>query len=301
MYSNHLLLTLLMLLLVSTYTLAQTVKISGKVLDATTKQPIAYATIGIAGKGIGTVATASGYFSFAVKEGQLTSTDKIVASCVGYESSITTFNTSKMEALQFSLKPNVVEMEEIKVKTGKLRKKVLGKNDREYFTHYNFYTVHDTAAHDRLGREVGNIIKLNKACYLNDFNVYVGWSDFAFVKFRFNVYEVVGGLPGKSLLQEDVIFETKGKNPGWVQVDLKAYNILVEGHDQVAVTVQWLESVKQDKNSRFLSVPMAVSLVHTAVRRDKSTEEWKKSGGYLSMYLNAECYKPETHIEAKTN
>ena len=296
MYYKLIILVLLILLFVCTGIHAQGVRISGRVVDASTQKPIPYANIGVAGKAIGTVATAAGDFSFIVKEGQLASTDKLVASCVGYESMAVALDVGKLEALQFSLKPQVVEIAEVKVKTTKPKKKVLGKNDRAFFTHYNFYTVRDTAAHDRLGREVGNIIKLGKACYVNDFNVYVGWSEFTFVRFRLNIYEVVNDLPGKSLLQEDVIFEVKGSKPGWVQVDLKRYNILLEGHEQVAVTVQWLESNKQKENSRFLSVPMAVSPVHSIVRRDKSAEAWKKSGGYLSMYLNADCYKPEAQV-----
>lgn len=293
MYSKPATLVILLLLFVSISIHAQVVRISGRVVDATTQQPIPYANIGIAGKAIGTVATASGSFAFTVKEGQLASTDKLVASCVGYESMVVAVDAGKLEALQLTLKPQVVEIAEVKVQAGKPRKKVLGKDDRGFFTHYNFYTVRDTAAHDRLGREVGNIIKLNKACYVNDFNVYVGWSEFTFVRFRLNIYEVVNDLPGKSLLQQDVIFEAKGSNPGWVQVDLKRYNIFLEGHEQVAVTMQWLESVKQKESSRFLAVPIVVSPVHSIVRRDKSTEKWKKSGGYLSMYLNADCYKPE--------
>ncbi|PTX12242.1 carboxypeptidase-like protein [Pontibacter mucosus] len=288
MYSKPL--VLLLLLFVSTSIHAQALRISGRVVNTTTQQPIPYANIGIAGKAIGTVATASGDFAFTVKEGQLASTDKLVASCVGYESMVIALDAGKLEVLQISLKPQVVEIAEVKVQTGKPRKKVLGKDDRAFFTHYNFYTVHDTAAHDRLGREVGNFIKLSKACYVNDFNVYVGWSEFTSVKFRLNIYDVVDDLPGESLLQEDVIFEAKGSNPGWVQVDLKGYNILLEGHDQVAVTVQWLESVKQKDGSRFLAVPAAISPVHSIVRRDKSAAGWKKSGGYLSMYLNADCY-----------
>ena len=284
---------LLILLLVSTHTHGQTITLSGRVVDATTNKSIPYANLGIAGKTLGTVATASGDFSFTVKDGQLASTDRLVASCVGYESMAVSLGAGKLEALRLELKPQVVEIAEVKVQAGKPRKKVLGKNNRAFFTHYNFYTVHDTAAHDRLGREVGNIIKLNKACYVNDFNIYVGWSEFASIKFRLNIYDVVDDLPGKSLLQQDVIFEVKGENPGWVQVDLRKYNVLLEGHGQVAVTVQWLESEKQKKYSRFLAVPAAVSLVHSIVRRDKSAAEWKKSGGYLSMYLNADCYKPE--------
>jgi len=293
MYSKPATLALLLLLFVSTNIRAQAVRVSGRVVDASTQKPIPYANIGVAGKAIGTVATASGNFTFTVRDGQLASTYKLVASCVGYESMAVLLDAGKLEALRLELKPQVVEIAEVKVQAGKPKKKVLGKNDRAFFTHYNFYTVYDTAAHDRLGREVGNLIKLSKTCYVNDFNVYVGWSDFTSVKFRLNIYDVVDDLPGKSLLQQDVIFEVKGENPGWVQVDLRKYHLLLEGHEQVAVTVQWLESEKQKENSRFLAVPAAVSPVHSIVRRDKSTENWKKSGGYLSMYLNADCYKPD--------
>lgn len=290
---------ILTLVLAASQAFSQSVKISGKIVDATTQSPIPYASIGVLGKSIGTVANSSGEFVLPVKQDQLTANDKLAFSCVGYESAELQIGDVKKGNLLIKLKPQVVEIEEVKVLANKLKKKVLGKNDREYFTHYNFYSMQDTAAHDRLGREVGNIIKLNHTCFLNDFNVYMGWSDFTSVKFRVNVYEVVNGLPGKSLLQENIIFEVKGKNPGWVKVDLKEYNIRLEGHDKVAVTVQWLESVKQKESNRFLSVPIAVSPVHAYVTRDKSTGEWKRGLGYLSMYLNADCFKPESNASVK--
>lgn len=280
------------LLVVAANSFAQAVKISGKITDAVTNQPVAYANVGVAGKALGTVANASGAFSFTVNLDKLATADKLVVSCVGYQPVELAYTFGESENLRIALNPQTVAIQEVSVKAGKLKEKVLGKNDREYFTHYNFYSIKDTAAHDRLGREVGNIISLNKACYLNDFNVYMNDNDFTAIKFRLNIYEVVNGLPGSSLLQEAVNFEVTGKNPGWVKVDLEKYKIHVENHDKIAVTVQWLESVKTNEKSRFLSIPAAVSPIHTAVTRDKSTEDWKRSAMYLSMYLNADCYKP---------
>ena len=284
---------MLVLCTVASPAFAQVAKLSGKVLDATTQQPVPYANVGVAGKAIGTVANALGEFSFAAKPGQIITTDKIIISCIGYETTEITYGTGVKEYLQVSLKPQVVEIKEVKVQGSKLKKKVLGKNDREYFTSTAFFSLYDEVD-DKLGRELGNVIKLNgKVCYANDFNFYINHNPFAMVKLRLNIYKVVDGLPAESILKEDIIFELADKQRGWVTLDLRKYDVVLRGLDEVAVTLQWLESKQHDPKDKFLSISGAVSVGPKYVRREKSEAEWSRTNAYLSMYFNGDCYKPE--------
>ncbi|MCX6259058.1 MAG: carboxypeptidase-like regulatory domain-containing protein [Bacteroidia bacterium] len=76
----------LLILLVPNLTLAQVsfFKISGKIIDKETNEPIPYASIGIRGKTIGTVSNMNGNFHFTVPVNCLN--DSLFVSCIGYAS-----------------------------------------------------------------------------------------------------------------------------------------------------------------------------------------------------------------------
>ncbi|WP_299823719.1 carboxypeptidase-like regulatory domain-containing protein [uncultured Pontibacter sp.] len=297
MHYKHFWLFAIAFLLNTSHTFAQAIKIAGKVLDATTQQPVPYANIGVAGKELGTVANASGEFSFTANTKDLPLNGSIVVSCVGYESTELQINMYAAKPYLVKLKQKSIPIAEVSIKPRKLKKKVLGKNDREYLTSTAFFNLYDKVD-DKLGRELGNIIKLNdKACYANDFNIYINHNPFAMVKLRLNFYTVVDNIPGESILKEDIIFELADKQRGWVTVDLQKYNIVLEGMEEVAVTLQWLESKQQNPKDYFLSISGAISPAKRYVRREKSEAEWTRTNAYLSLYLNADCYKPENYTE----
>lgn len=134
------------------------------------------------------------------------------------------------------------------------------------------------------------IINLNKDCFCNDFNFNIKTNYFSLVKFRLNIYDVENDLPNNLLLKDDIIFDVKDEQLGWVKIDLKKYNILLEGKNKVAVTLQWIES-KQARKRNFFSIPLSYpSIGHTLVYRNKSQAEWKAHNGNLSMYFTADCY-----------
>ncbi|GAB3196785.1 hypothetical protein ABID22_003473 [Pontibacter aydingkolensis] len=293
MHYKHFWLLAIAFLLNTTYTFAQAVKISGKVLDTTTQQPVPYANIGIAGKEIGTVANNSGEFSFKVDTKDLPSSGSIIVSCVGYESIELPININASKPYLVELKQESFNIAEVSIKPRKLKKKVLGKNDREYLTSTLFFTVYDEVD-DKLGRELGNIIKLSgQECLVKDFNFYINHNQFERIKLRLNLYAVVDGLPDKSILNQDIIFELGDKQKGWVTLDLQKYNISMEGMEEVAVTIQWLESKQHKPDQKFMTLSGALTVPKRYVRREKSEAEWTRTGAYLSMYLNADCYKPD--------
>jgi hypothetical protein len=59
--------------------------------------------------------------------------------------------------------------------------------------------------------------------------------------------------------------------------------------EEIAVTIQWVESVKIDKKSKYFSISTSASPINIAFFRDKAMGIWAKSGQSLSFYLNARC------------
>ncbi len=217
--------------------LAQSILIKGKVINADTGAPIAYATVGVKGKELGTISSSQGNFEFKAPAQSITATDKIIISSIGYERQELLVKNAATENLEVRLRPQVISLTEVAIKPRKLKSKVLGKNDREYFTSTAFFNRSDVID-DKLGKETGNIIPISKSCYLNSFSVYVNSNEFKSIKFRLNLYAVKDGLPAESLLKEEILFDIKDQQTGWVEVDLRKYNLHVEGLDKIAVTMQ---------------------------------------------------------------
>ncbi|HEY4652073.1 MAG TPA: carboxypeptidase-like regulatory domain-containing protein [Pontibacter sp.] len=271
--------------------LAQTIVVKGSVRNAATGEPIAYASVGVLGKEYGTVADAEGRFNFSVPSANIRASDSVIISSLGFEKAALKLSGVENKNLDVKLKPSAVELSEVAVRPVKLKSKVLGKNDREYFTHAVFFSRNDELD-DKLGGEMGNILNLNGACFLNDFNFYVTFNEFESVKLRLNMYAVRDDMPAEPLLQDNIIVEVKKGQKGWIQQDLRKYNIHVDQLERVAVTLQWVESKIANKESKFFGFSTAVSATKRGVRRDKSEASWKKENTYHSMYLNADCYKP---------
>lgn len=157
-------------------------------------------------------------------------------------------------------------------------------------THANFYTYYEKDVDDRLSKEMGMKIKIKKNCHIKDLNFNITSNDFQSLKFRVNFYRIDDGKPSDLIVFKNMIFEIKDNFLGWFKVDLEPYEIfLKEETQEVAVTIQWLESVKKDEKSKYFSFSTASSPTHTAYFREKAMDTWTSSGQSLSFYLNARC------------
>jgi len=125
--------------------IGQTTKVSGKVSDALTNEPVPFANVAFKGTRIGAVTDINGNFTIETNE----PTDSLTASFVGYKAVTLKINRGKSQTANFLLKTSEVELLEVVVKAGEnpaniLIKKVIDhkdENDRnrhEYFS-YELY------------------------------------------------------------------------------------------------------------------------------------------------------------------
>jgi len=132
---------LLPLLFITLISNAQTSKtLSGKVMDATSKEPIPFANIQIKGTKTGTQANFDGFFS--LKTSQLS--DSIVVSMVGYLSQSQHIDSKTSQNFIFQLSSSLTKLNEVKVTAyadpGKaLWKKVVARKAYNNFDKFNNY------------------------------------------------------------------------------------------------------------------------------------------------------------------
>lgn len=278
--------------LISAIVHSQEKTISGKVLNFENSEPLAYVNIGIKNKTVGTVSNNNGLFNLLLNE-KVTSKDTIIFSYIGFKTEkylVSELNKIKDPIL---LQPKNMELDEVVVSSKKIRlkPKKIGRTSKGLgLTHMNFYSYYEKDVDDRLSKERGMKFKIRRNCHIEDLNFNITSNDFSSLKFRVNFYKIEDGLPTELLINENIVFEIKDNFLGWFKVDLEPYKIyLKEDVEEVAVTIQWLESVKKNEKSKYFSISTAASPIETAYFREKAMDTWTKGGQSLSFYLNTMC------------
>lgn len=283
-----------MLLVLSTPTicLSQDTMINGKVQNFENNEPLAFVNIGIANKTIGTVSNKDGMFKLLLND-KATKNDTVTFSFVGFKTEKYLISELKQENNSIHLHPENTQLDEVVIssKKIKLKSKKIGRSSKGLgLNHMNFYTVHEKDVDDRLSKERGMKFKIRKNCHVKNLNFNITSNDFSSLKFRVNFYKIEDGLPTELLLFENIIFEINNTFLGWFKVDLEPYNVYIkEDIQEIAVTLQWLESVKNDETSKYFSISTAASPLSTAYFREKTMDTWTAASQNLSFYLNARC------------
>ncbi len=266
--------------------------LSGKIQNYNNGEPLAYVNIGIKNKSVGTVSNKDGIFKLILND-NITTKDTVVFSFVGFK--IEKFLISELKKIKepILLQAQDLELDEVVVNSNKvkLKSKKIGRTSKGLgLMHANFYTYYEKDVDDRLSKERGMKFKMRRNCHIEDLNFNITSNDFKSLKFRVNFYKIEDGLPTDLIVHENIIFEITNNSLGWFKVDLEPYDIFFnEEVEEIAVTIQWIESVKTNKDSKYFSISTASSPLHTSFFREKAMDNWAKDGQNLSFYLNAMC------------
>ena len=285
-------LAIMLMLLINQPGYAQEMLISGKILNLETSEPLPYVSIGITSKGVGTVSDKNGFFKLELSD-IIRSNDTVVFSYIGFQTVKIAVSDLKKIKEPVLLEPKAKELSEVVIssKKAKLRPKIIGRNTKGLgLMHYNFYTYHEKSVDDRLSKELGMKFNVRKSCEIKNLNFNITSNDFKSLKFRVNIYKIHNGLPQDLIIEDNIVFEITDRYIGWFKVDLEPYKIyLSEDIEEIAVTIQWLESIKKDEKSKYFAISAAKSPSQTSFFREKAMDNWIKSGQSLSFYLNALC------------
>lgn len=271
---------------------AQNIFIKGVVLNSEKGIAIPYVNIGIQDKSIGTISNGEGKFKLKLKEKFINLNDSVTFSCIGFKS-----RSYKLSALlgkenRIELLEQTTILEEVVVSMRKPKEKKLGRAVKGLgLMHWNFYSFYDEDVDDRLSKELGMKFNLRKDCEITDLNFNITSNQFKSVKFRVNFYKIENNKPTEYLFDKDVIFEVKDGQLGWFNVDLKKYDLYIDKEvEEVAITIQWLESEKKNKDSKYFALSVSASPLNKLFFREKAMGKWIVKKSRLSFYINALYY-----------
>ena len=280
----------LLFLVFTTLTLKAQVKVQGQIIDVDTKKAIPFATIGVKNRIIGTVADSAGKFQLQFSLDSIGSNNPIIVSCIGYNS--LQINSPNLEETQqiVALSPSVTLLNQVAVKPPKFKVKTFGRTGSSAFMSTKMISEHNHTS-DELGKEIGTVINIDKNCRLTAFNMHVIFNHFNNVKFRLNIYSVKNGLPDTLIIKDNILLDVGHVRQKWINVDLTKYQIYLEGHEKVAVAIQWLKSTAGDDPKKSFNIAAVPAIGHQILFRDKSQSTRLKVNGNLSMNFTADVYK----------
>lgn len=248
----------------------------GRVAEGSTGEVLAYASIGIPGTSIGTVAGEDGRFSLEIPENaNLTDKDSVQFLLLGFaKKSLPLSAWSATSApVEVRLEPSVYQLREVVVRPDDTRLEVLGKEKMKTAMAVNFAL--NGKINQNLGSEVGRRFKVQKPSRLETFRFYVAANNFDTVRFRINVYDLKRGEPGDNLLKDNIIVALTNKKTGWVSVDLKPYD--VHADEWLAVSAEWIYG---SRGGTVLSLPISMPVVGSKhFYKFGSRNKWKSFAG----------------------
>ncbi|MEJ6775428.1 MAG: carboxypeptidase-like regulatory domain-containing protein [Flavobacteriia bacterium] len=245
----------------------------GQVLDSATKEPISYVNIGVLNKNIGTVSDDEGYFQFEVNA-QQNGKDTLRFSMIGFE--------SKTYILSDYLKQNPLEIY-LSEETTALEEVILTSARREFQikklgNKTTSKTIYASFTSNKLGNEMGFIVRARKRpMILKKFNISIVENDYGPIKFRVNLYDVLNGLPNKTILKKNIFLETDVSS-GIVSLDLTPYEIVID--KEFFITIEWIEDLGPGK--LFFSGGFFGATLYA---REVSQGNWTKIGN-VSVGMN---------------
>jgi hypothetical protein len=263
---------------------AEDVTIKGVVLDKETNKPLAYVSVGILNKPIGTVADTAGHFTFNISQENFT--DTIQVSIVGYSAlkiSVKDFTSGNDKAIKLLVKTEQLAEVTIANSIPRANTEIIG---REAVSKLVQISVHNKrSVEETIGSEMGMRYKTNrKKAIIKDFNFYISANNFNFIKFRVNVYSVKNDMPDTLMCNKQIFATVDNFKIGWNKIDVEQYNIKVDG--EFIVTIQWVESRMDKKENPITILPVSVTpFSKDCYIRVASQDKWKRMGVNLSNFI----------------
>lgn len=217
--------------------------INGQIKN-TAGQELAYVNIGIVGTSTGTVSDEGGKFSLYLSESN-TPRDTLRVSMIGYKSE--SFSLAEVsDSLFIQLEDDVFILEEIVVKPQFVNAKTVGRKKVSGNMNVNFALA--KKPRQNLGAEIGKQFKVKgkKTTKVESLRFYIRANDYEMAKFRLLFYTVKKGKPSKYLSDKDIIITIKNKQSGWIEVDLRDYDIIT--NKTFIASLQWIDASEEGRN-----------------------------------------------------
>lgn len=276
---------------------AQSEVLSGKTINAITKQPVPFVSIGVKNKAIGTVSDSLGHYLLSYRSEEISKTDSIFFSAIA-------FQRVKMDFAQFldgskaiSLKELPLTLNTVKITAVPRKMKSYGRWSASLLFFPGMYKTVPQFS-DEKGREQATILKIDPDVFLRKLNFAISRRHFQKIKLRLNIFSVSKGIPDRSLLDKDVVFDISGSSlPGMPKaesIDLRPYQIAIKGRKEIAVSLSILdlEPLSGDSSRQAFFIPSFPNPLRSSLYRMKSESSWQKvASSHLLIGLEASTMK----------
>ena len=256
----------------------------GVITDAA-GQPLPYATVGVVGQGIGTVADEQGRFRLALPA-SVARTDTLRFALLGYASRQYAAGALPVP-LRVPLAASTVTLPAVTVFAR--RPDTLRIGNPHYHTNLQTNFALGTEPGMNVGSEIGRVFQLPKGgAELEAFEFVISANDFDTVQFRINVYRLRRGQPAETLLHQPIYQQLTAPGSRRVRVALGPENLFLAG--EVAVAVEW---VSHSRRGKALAIPLLMPAFATHLYRFGAANRWKRFPS-MSTTMVLTVLKPKT-------
>ncbi|RPD45653.1 carboxypeptidase-like regulatory domain-containing protein [Hymenobacter sediminis] len=259
---------------------AQTI-IEGRILNSQTSEPVPFATLGVPGRGIGTVADEQGRYLLRLPS----LTDTLIVTCVGFDRQVVLPSTLTAGQREFRLAPQEQALREVKVEHRRVHPGLLGRTKEKADVLWMGGSSGKETVDDEWGWELGIVLRPTHRTYLEEFHIFLATNTYEHLRFRLNLYTLEQGRPGRPLLSQDIQLVLNRQQRGWQTIDLRPYELLLEAQQPVVATIQWLQSEKTTPWDKYFSIPVARQPKHIMVERENSQAIWTIHSLQPSLYF----------------
>ncbi|QDA59754.1 carboxypeptidase-like regulatory domain-containing protein [Hymenobacter jejuensis] len=259
-------------LLVPVLSFAQATKISGRIVDQKTKEPIPFASIGLREEQTGALTNEYGFFQIAAPE--KSAQDSLIIMALGYErKAVLVKKGANMTDLIIEVPKRQIVLGEVTVKGGKVKDLALGAKSNTPGegmiqgmpgSQYAFFVKNDK------GKKLGNVRTVS---------FYIGENGFPREPFRVRLYKADGNYnsPNTDLLMDNVVVSA-AKGGEWYTVDLTQYNITAP-EEGFFVAMEWIVSGDKFYTTNFMDTYTPYGQILRPTFEFKESRTWNYTIG----------------------
>lgn len=246
-------------------------QLTGVITDSAAR-PLPFATVGVVGKGVGTVADADGRFQLMLPA-SVVGTDTLRFALLGYASRCWAVAGLPAAPLTVALSEKKVALPAVAVKARGLDTMSIGNSHYRTRLQTNFALGGQPGLN--VGSEIGRVFQLpHRGAWLEEFMFILSANDFDTVQLRINVYQLRNGVPAEPLLRQPLYQLIARSGSRRVRVDLRQENLFA--HDEIAIAVEW---VGHSRRGKQLALPLLMPAFGTHLYRYGAANRWKRFPG----------------------
>lgn len=263
--------------------MAQESQIVGRVKNAENQTNLAYVSIGVMGKAMGTVSKEDGSFTMKTNE-YLTAKDEIRFSMVGYQDYVVSVGILKKNPTIYML-PDSEVLPEISIVKNHIKKYRIG-NDEVGKMLMKFYSIYDTSVDDLLGVEQGMIFDVENDFLINKISFTIGCNEYKMIKLRLKLYEVENGKLTQLLNKEDIIITIEEEQKGLFVMDLDNYNLVIKDKKELGVTLEWISGLIEGESPKCFGITYKTGKNRTGIFKRAGDMPERKLKQDMTLFLD---------------